>query len=124
MNEREFANHIKQELNYSTGQVDGRVLARLKQARENALERYATRTAHQPVFAYAGGHTSASGIFGRKWVPVVTLVLVLLGGLLWQQQNVGQTDEDVDAALLASDLPLNAFIDQNFHLWLDQSPQH
>ncbi len=123
MNEREFANHIKQELNYGTGQVDGRVLNRLKQARENALERYATRTAQQPVFAFAGAH--GSGMFGRKWLPVITLLLVLLGGVLWQQQNMGQAaDEDVDAALLASDLPLNAFVDQNFHLWLDHSAQH
>lgn len=124
MNEREFANRIKQELNFGSGQIEPGVLDRLKEAREQATQRYATRSAHQPAVAFAGPHAFATGIFGRKWLPVATLLLVLIGGVLWQHQNMGTGDDDVDAALLASDLPLNAFVDQNFHLWLDHSPQH
>lgn len=124
MNERELANQIKQELNYATGQLDSRVLERLKAAREHALEIYAGQLAAQPSLAYAGQRGHHSGLFGRKWLSAATLLLVLIAGAVWQQQNVVQQDDDVDAALLASDLPLNAFVDQNFHLWLDQSPQH
>lgn len=124
MNERELANKIKQELNYATGQLDSRVLDGLKAARERAVDICARQMVHQPSLAYAGNHGSHSGLFARKWLSAATLLLVLIAGAVWQQQYMAQQDDDVDAALLASDLPLNAFVDQNFHLWLDQSPQH
>jgi hypothetical protein len=122
MNEREFASKIKQDLNYGLGQVPAGVNARLKAAREQALQAFATREVTAGSFALAGhGHSHAPHIHHVKWMPLAVLLLALAGIGYWQATL--QQDDDVDAALLASDLPLNAYVDHDFHSWLDQTQQ-
>lgn len=124
MNEREFANRIKQDLNYGTGRLNSHVNARLKQARELAMAAFPTQSITEQGFAYAGQtekvrtHSFAS----RTWLPLTLLALALLGALYWQ--HVVAHEENIDVALLTSDLPLNAFVDQNFQAWLDRSSHH
>ena len=125
MNDREFGNKIKQELNYGLGRLDARVIDRLRLARERALDVFAAQEVTAQPFALAGHqartqhtshHTSWSA---RKWLPLAMLVLALVGGVYWQHEM--QRDEDVDAALLASDMPFNLFTDRDFHSWLDSA---
>ncbi len=42
--------------------------------------------------------------------------------MLWQADEQMNELEDVDSALLADDLPLDAYTDQGFAAWLDQNP--
>jgi hypothetical protein len=51
------------------------------------------------------------------------MLLLALAGVWYWQTATQQQDEDVDAALLAGDLPVNAYVDHDFHSWLDQSAQ-
>lgn len=122
MNDREFATKIKQDLNYSLGQLDARVVDRLKQARERALEAFAVQEARSSSFAFAGhqGHAQPSPT-PRRWLPLAMVIIALVGVMYWQQEM--NHDEDIDAALLASDIPLNLFTDHDFHSWLDTSTQ-
>lgn len=122
MNDREFGNKIKQDLNYSLGQLDTRVTERLKQARERALEMFAVQEVQTSPYAFAGhqGHANQSQT-SRRWLPFAMVVIALVGAMYWQQQM--NHDEDIDAALLASDIPLNVFTDHDFHSWLDNSTQ-
>jgi hypothetical protein len=125
MNDREFGNKIKQDLNYGLGRLEARVSDRLKLARERALEAFAAHAAPVNAYAFAGhaGQTAHTPLFStRKWLPITMLMLALIGIVYWQQQ-VSNRDDDVDAALLSGDLPLNAYIDHDFHSWLDQSSQ-
>jgi len=128
MNDREFGNKIKQDLNYSLGRLDARVTERLKQARERALDAFAAQeqAVSSSSIAYAGhhGHTQHHVfVFApRKWLPLAMLVLALLGVMYWQQEMNNQ-DEAIDAALLASDIPLDVYTDHDFHSWLDSSTQ-
>ena len=123
MNDRDFISRIKQELNYGTGQLPAQISERLKQGREQAVAAYAMSCAQQPEMALPGMQGSVSaGFLTRKWISFAMLILVLLGGVYWQQ-HLMPLDDDSDAGLLSSDLPLNALVDQNFHLWLDQSQQ-
>ena len=57
-------------------------------------------------------------------LPVIfwTLVVGLSSGMLWQADEQMNELEDVDSALLADDLPLDAYTDQGFAAWLDQNP--
>ena len=122
MNDREFANKIKQDLNYGMGRLEARVSDRLKLARERALEAL-PQAVPTSAYAFAGhpGQTQHTHHFStRKWLPLTLLVLALIGAVYWQQQ-VSNRDDDIDAALLSSDLPLNAYIDHDFHSWLDHS---
>ncbi|MEK6664138.1 MAG: DUF3619 family protein [Pseudomonadota bacterium] len=123
MNDREFGNKIKQDLNYGLGRLDARVTERLKQARERALDAFAAQEVTSSSFALAGhhGHAHHHVIAPRKWLPLAMVVLALLGVMYWQQEM--NHDEDVDAALLASDIPLNVYTDHDFHSWLDSSTQ-
>lgn len=123
MNEREFANKIKQDLNYGTGRLSAQVSTRLKQAREQAMAAFSAQSVAAPGYAYAGhsGHSHMHPIASRKWLPFALITLALLGALYWQQEMAHE--ENVDVALLSSDLPLNAFVDQNFQAWLDRSSQ-
>ncbi|MBI5751007.1 MAG: DUF3619 family protein [Hydrogenophilales bacterium] len=123
MNDREFGNKIKQDLNYSLGRLDARVTERLKQARERALDAFVAQEVSASPYAFAGhhGHTQHPMIAPRKWLPLAMLMLALAGVMYWQQEM--NHDEDVDAALLASDIPLNVYTDHDFHSWLDSSTQ-
>lgn len=123
MNEREFANKIKQDLNYGTGHLKSQVTDRLRQSRERALEVFATQTVHANAYAFAGhhGHSPLHFTNSRKWLPFALIPLLLIGVIYWQQGS--NHDENIDVALLASDIPLNVLVDKNFQAWLDQSSQ-
>lgn len=125
MNEHKFGDKIKQDLNYGMGRLDARVIERLKLARECALDAFAAHPVTEHTYAFAGHQGQAQqrrhhGFSLRKWLPFVTLALVLAGAVYWKQLGINR-DENIDAALLASDLPLNAYIDHNFHPWHDSS---
>ena len=55
-------------------------------------------------------------------LAALALVVGLSSGMLWQADEQMNELEDVDSALLADDLPLDAYTDQGFAAWLDQNP--
>ena len=123
MNEREFTSKIKQDLNYGTGRLRTDLAERLKQSRERALDIFAAQAVSGNAFAFAGppGQSHAHFSASRKWLPLALIPLLLIAVLYWQQAV--NHEEYIDAALLASDIPLNVLVDQNFQAWLD-SAQH
>lgn len=121
MNEREFASKIKQDLNYGAGRLSTNVSTRLKQAREQAMEAFAAQNVNAHAYAYAGHPGQTHPLATRTWLPFALITLALLGALYWQQDVTHE--ENLDVALLTSDLPLNAFVDQNFQAWLDHPSQ-
>lgn len=123
MNEREFANKIKQDLNYGTGRLSAKVTTRLKQAREQALEVFAAQRISQPAYASAGhpNHHNHHQL-SRKWLPYAMITLAFIGALYWQQEMT--REDNVDVALLSSEVPLNSLVDHNFQAWLEHSLQH
>lgn len=123
MNERELANKIKQDLNYGAGRLKDQVTEQLKRSREHALDVCAAQTVPEHRYAFAGVHGSRHTHpgSGRKWLPFALVSLALIGVIFWQQEI--HHEDNIDAALLASEMPLNVFVDQNFHTWLDYSSQ-
>lgn len=125
MNERDIAKKISQHLNYGTNQLDRAVLARLQAARQQALELHAKphRAFSLSLAGVAGsGHHHGEGrhFSLRFWLSLAALLVGLLIAVNWQAMNGDQTD-DVDATLLAADLPLHAYLDSDFNAWLEQS---
>lgn len=62
---------------------------------------------------------------GRRYL--ITALLILL--TLWLGFGSGLTslpasveNDDIDSALLSDELPLNAYLDTGFHVWLTQKP--
>ena len=124
MNELEFAKKVAQQLNRSAQQLDALPLARLRAARERALEAYRS----EPVLAHVGGSTDESWSDRLlhhprlAWGGFAALLTLAIGINFWQETE--RESSPIDAQILASDLPLHTFTQQDFDAWLrDNSKQ-
>ena len=124
MNESKFGYQIKQQLD-QTLDLEPAALKRLKAAREQALAR---QRVTEPVFVLAwvdavvgrlSGNPASAGIA----LAGAALILALVGIQYWQQQPSVEEIEEIAAAILTGDLPINAYLDKSFDTWLKRS-QH
>jgi len=120
-----FANKIRQALNEGTQLgVDARVAARLRSAREQALE--ARRAEREPALVWAregaaslvGGFGGVAGFSLRVLLPMLLLAVGLVAIYSWQQDQRAADAEELDAQLLTDDLPIDAYLDKGFEAWL------
>ncbi|HUL97356.1 MAG TPA: DUF3619 family protein [Usitatibacter sp.] len=117
MNEKEFASRLKPWLERSAHNLGEIQETRLKAARLRALDAY-----REPVRLF-GLVTVAAGTaqtirysFVQRallFLPIVAL-LVALGIQSMQETDVGE----LDAQLLTQELPVDAYLDQDFRAWL------
>ena len=125
MNEQQIAYRIRQYLNRGLDLSPGK-LARLKGAREQALARQRTE-ARAPVLAWAdnvtGGWRSPSSLISRVLVPMALLIFGLVAISQWRDTQQAAEIEEIDAAVLTGDLPLDAYLDKGFDAWLKRSSQ-
>jgi hypothetical protein len=127
MNEQELAGKIIQHLNQGLGDIKQGTAYQLQSARQAALDRY--REAPQPVFglAWAGDvafRVSHNRHFNaRNLLALGLLVLSLIGVTYWQVVIQANDIAEIDASLLTDDLPINAYLDNNFEAWLKRSSQ-
>ncbi len=118
MNELDFAKKVAQQLNRSAQQLDTVCLARLKVARERALEAYRS----EPVLAHADGATGgrwSERLFHNPrlaWGGFAALLALAIGVNFLQETE--REKFPIDAQILASDLPLHTFTQQDFDTWL------
>ena len=123
MNEQQIAYRIKQLLNRGLD-LDAGKLARLKAAREAALVRQRVES-RVPVLAWADNVIGKSGgpsaLFPRLLLPMAVLILGLIAINQWRDTQVAAEIEEIDAAVLTGDLPLDAYLDKGFDAWLKRS---
>ena len=115
MNEQDFQHRIRQHLNVSARNVSPPVADRLLQARQRALSRQ-KQTVRK--LSLAGlGQTLSEHILphGRTTLAMILVILLALGSGEWQ--HVADLEE-VDSALLADDLPIDAYLDRGFDAWV------
>jgi hypothetical protein len=124
MNEQQTAYRIKQLLNQGLGLEAGK-LARLKEARELALARQRTR-ARGVVLSWADNVTGWGGpssLITRVLLPMALLIFGFLAINQWRDAQQAVEIEEIDAAVLTGDLPLDAYLDKGFDAWLKRSSQ-
>jgi len=124
MNESKFGHQIKQQLDQALD-LEPATLNRLKVARELALAR---QRMTEPAFALAWADAVVGRLSGNPASASIALagaalILALVGIQFWQQTPTVEEIEEIDAALLTSDLPINAYLDKSFDTWLKRS-QH
>jgi uncharacterized protein DUF3619 len=133
VNESELARTIKQALNAGLG-LSPEVAARLKVARERALERHRVPVG-EVALAGAGRRgafmASPSYFLTRILLPAAFLVAAAIGLQQWQEaqraanqfaQRVAEIEE-VDSGLLTGDLPIKAYLDEDFQAWLKRTSE-
>ena len=119
MNEVQFAHRIRQHLQEGTKLEAGHA-ARLRAAREQALARHRA----EPMVGLAlasnamGRIGGARGLSLRVLLPLAILAVAFATTYAWQQTQRAAEVEELDAQLLSSDLPIDAYLDQGFAAWL------
>jgi len=120
MNEEDFARSVGRHLDAGMDALPPAVLHRLRIARDAALERarehqFAGRAQPQ-ARAFASSH--------RLLAPLAVALLAFAALLFWQQdaQQPAPTRRadfaDVDTEVLTGDLPVVAYLDPGFEIWL------
>ena len=143
MNEQQFALQVRAALDESTERLPYRITHRLQTGRQMALARVSR--AEAPVEAHAGavhlafagaGGGAALATMGRKpenapfwWRAALALLpaLIVAGGLIaisvWNEYQAAEETADVDLAVLTDDLPISAYADRGFGVYLKNSQQ-
>ena len=121
-NDKEIAGKITAYLDAGTKELKSGTAYRLQQARAKALARLQDpMRSPEAALAGAGGTLGGSRPFYaqvRFWIGVA---LIAAAGFGWQQWQVYQAineAEEIDAQLLSSDLPIDAYLDRGFQAWL------
>lgn len=116
--EQIFAGKIVKLLDESTQDLDATTLARLAEARQQAVTALGQpQSVLQPVFAGMQQLQHFSEYGQRFWLPVIILLAALAAmfGSHWNtQRNI-----DTDSQLLAAELPPEAYADKEFVTWLE-----
>lgn len=124
MNEEDRMGHeVTKLLNHSLNKIDQNTLYRLQAARRAALDNY------QPTkkIFHAGAGVSAQGghdgFFAQsnKVLLSITALLIFLGCIYWKAIHEVDENAAVDTMILADDLPVEAYIDEDFDAWLDSA---
>ena len=114
-------------LDAAAAEVKAGTAYRLQLARHEALARLADpkRAADlRRAGAAAGGSSGTVGggrgfwASGRIWLGIALIVAAAVGYQQWQAYQQLAELADTDAALLSSDLPIDAYLDQGFQNWL------
>ena len=119
MNEAQFAHHIRHQLDLGK-RIEPRVAARLRAAREQALAQHRPRSSDEVALAGAslGRLGGVRALLLRVALPAVILGIACATTFVWHQQQRAAEIEELDALLLSSDLPIDAYLDQGFATWL------
>jgi 4-hydroxybenzoate polyprenyltransferase len=128
MNELHIARKVRQALDIGTESIPERQLDRLYSARNKAL-RVQKQPALQFSMAWVGavaGRATSLYTVGRTWLPLAALMIGLV--TIVQMQNAEPTlsvaeAEEIDSAVLSSELPINAYLDRGFDAWLKRSSE-
>jgi hypothetical protein len=133
MNEQDFGRAIGQHLDAGLDELPPSVLYRLDAARATALARARDDERLSGRASGVDGRTDANhGYHGwiqkrRLVVAAAAVLFTVLGLLVWYQKETGEGYSgyadfaDVDTEVLTDDLPVVAYLDPGFEIWLYHS---
>lgn len=121
--EEQFARQICRVLDRGTEELDHGIAERLRAARERALQHQHVAML-SPAIVGAGGTALLGGDDEKHPLRTALAILALLIGVslsyYWNGFSQASENEAIDSALLADDLPPNAYLDKGFQAWLEK----
>jgi hypothetical protein len=127
-NDQDFAKKITTYLDQGTANLKAGVAYRLQSARQEALARLADPE-RAASLRLAGARAGGSGTLGSGrsfwarglWIGVALIAAAGFGFQQWQAYQQLNDLEETDAAILSSDLPIDAYLDRGFANWLKRT---
>ena len=123
----DFAKKITAYLDHGTADLKAGTAYRLQLARAEALARLADphRVPELRVAgAQASGGSGTTGgerrfwASGRLWIGIALVAAAGVGYQQWEAYQQQNDLEETDAAILSSELPIDAYLDRGFQNWL------
>lgn len=101
--------HVARLLTQAAQQLDDHTVAKLRRAREIALDR---QSARQPVFTLSTGHGFHMPHFSHQWVGMALLIVAMFFGAATYLHLEHENEiSRLDTAILTDELPLEVFVD-------------
>lgn len=124
--EFQFAHKVAQALDAGAQNLPRATRDRLMAARRQALDHQKHAVAGLSLAAI--GHYASDVLLpqARMVATLSALVLGVVGTYYWNNFQQAAENEEIDSALLADELPINAYLDHGFRAWLERpsaSPQ-
>jgi hypothetical protein len=128
--DKNFANKVTTYLDQGTARLKAGIAYKLQLARQEALARLADpeRVSEMRLAGAAAGGGSGTlpggrGFWasGRLWLGIAIIVAAGFGYHQWQAYQQLSELEETDAAILSSDLPIDAYLDRGFQNWLTRT---
>ena len=114
-----FGRRLRQSLNAGTANLPTHVTGRLMQARQAAMAKHISK----PEFITKSS-VVALGDSLYRFRLIAAAVALCIGGIGSYYWNITQdaiAAAEIDSALLADDVPPNAYIDPGFRIWLSRA---
>lgn len=122
MKEREIGKKVAGLLDQGLEDMDRDILNKLQAARRAAVESCSlaeAAVAAGPAGSWRDGFSRAGG--ARTLLAALMLLFSLIGMFYWQALQQWDENEEIEIMLLADDLPIDAYLDNEFDSWLDHS---
>ena len=122
MNENEIAGRIVARLDQDLVDLPAATVQRLQAARQAAMAAYRLE---RPLWGqFRAGNVLSGwglgrGLTARLILPAAIVLASITGLIYWQMSN--HHEEELDAGLLAGELPIHAYTDPGFETWLKHS---
>ena len=123
MNDKEFGQNIARTLDWGANQLDPAKLKKLHAAREQALSAYRTPVRVFGLITVSGNMLDISSMVRKPLflIPIIA-AFIAVAGILWMPSDDNYDDVgELDAKLLAGELPIDAFLDKDFATWVQES---
>ncbi len=124
MNEFDIAQRIARRLDQGVRELDPAVVGRLHEARFAALSRVPVKQLRLAPAVHSEGHALEDGHHPllRMTLAALMLAAALLVINYWQQdQDADDDNGQLDAKLLSSEIPPQAFAQKDFGAWLQET---
>lgn len=121
--EQQFGAKIRHKLNLGNASLSAETTDRLFQARQQALSRHAASVREMSLVGLGRHAFNMGADYWRPVAAATALIALLIGGDYITSIQRAADLEEVDSALLADDLPINAYLDRGFYTWLNSSGQ-
>jgi len=124
MNEFDIAQRIARRLDQGVRELDPAVLGRLHEARFAALSRVPVKQLRLAAATHGRGHAGWDDQrpFLRATLAALMVAIAIVALNYWQQDLDGDDDNgQLDAKLLSSEIPPQAFAQKDFGAWLQET---